>query len=167
MHWGHYLNYLFKRRHAGACPGGEQQSEIGMTLPAATPALARPTCRLGFPSQCRWCRRAAPPSHPTPCEKLVEIVVGVSDLRPRSSPTTPGSLDLRPQEQPAAAGTQARTPTSLLHPSITLLIPPLPCPTGANLPDFRLPQPPRACAVPLWHPDARPSVTAPPRCAGR
>ena len=134
--------------------GGERHGEIGMTLPADAPALARPTCRLGFFSRHRWCRRAAPPSHPTPCEKLLEIVVGVSDLRPCSSPSTAGSLELRPQEQPAAAGMQARTPTCLLHPSITLRIAPLPCPTGGNSPMLRRPQSPRVFPAPVCHSDS-------------
>ena len=113
------------------------------------------------PTHCRWLRRAAPRSHPFPRLTLV-LCVQVVTRRLGSVRPALGSLDTRPQRQPAAAGMQARTPTSLLHPSITLLIPPLPCPIWANLPDFRLPQPPRACAVPLWHPDARSSVTAPP-----
>ena len=132
-----------------------------MILPADAPAPARLTSRLGFLTS-EWRRRhAAPPSRPFPCENVVEFVVGVSDLRPRFSLTTLGSLEGCHAGQPAAAGEQARTPTCLLHLSVGCRIAPLPCPTGANLPNFRLPQPPRAYSVPPTHSDSGSTVTHP------
>ena len=137
---------------------GELTAWLEVILPADAPAPARLTSRLGFLAS-EWRRRhAAPPSRPTPSETVAEIVVGVSDLRPQFSSTTPGSLELRPQGQPAAAGEQARTPTSLLFPSITLLIASLRRPTGANSLVLCVPRSPRAFPVPLWHPDSGSSV---------
>ena len=130
--------------------GGERQGEIGMILPADAPALARPACRLGFPSHCRWRRRAAPRSHPFPRLTLV-LCVQVVTQRLGSVRPALGSLDMRPQRQPAAAGMQARTPTCLLDPSLTMLIPPPWRPSVANSPALRDPRPPRAFPVPRRH----------------
>ena len=147
---------------------GELTAGLEVILPADAPAPARLTSRLGFLTS-EWRRRhAAPPSRPIPSETLVEFVVGVSDLRPQFSSTTSGSLEGSAASQSAAAGEQARTPTCLLHLSVGCRIAPLPCPTGANLPKFRLPQPPRAYSVPPTHSDSGSTVThPPPRCAGR
>ena len=139
--------------NGGYCPWrcGELTAWLEVILPADAPAPARLTSRLGFLTS-EWRRRhAAPPSRPTPSETVAEIVVGVSDLRPQFSSTTPGSLELRPQEQPAAAGMQARTPTCLLDPSLTMLIPPPRRPSVANSPALRDPRPPRAFPVPMRH----------------
>ena len=145
--------------NGGYCPsaGGDRQGAIGMTLPADAPALARPTCRLGFPSHCRWRRRAAPPSHPFPRLTLVlfarVVTRGLESVR-----LVLRWLEMRTQGQPAAAGMQVRTPTSLLFPAITLLIASLRRPTGANSLVLCVPRSPRAFPVPLWHPDSGSSV---------
>ena len=70
-------------------------------------------------------------------------------------------MELRPQEQPAAAGMQARTPTCLLDPCITLLIAPPPCPSVTNSPGLRDPRPPRAFPVPMRHPEAGTTLRTP------
>ena len=70
-------------------------------------------------------------------------------------------LEMRPQGQPAAAGMQARTPTSLLFPSITLLIASLRRPTGANSLVLRVPRSPRAFPVPMRHPELGTALRTP------
>ena len=149
--------------NGGYCPGagGERPPWSEVILPADAPAPARLASGMGFPTS--WWRRrhAAPPSHPLPCTTVV-FTAQVVIARLLSSTPAAVSLDRSSASSPEAAGMQVCTPTHPLHLSVGWRIAPPPCPTGANLPDFRLPQPPRACAVPLWHPDARSSVTAPP-----
>ena len=148
---------------ADTCPGrcGELTAWLEVILPADAPAPARLASGMSFPTSIWRRRHAAPPSRPTPSETLVEFVVGVSDLRPQFSSTTSGSLEGSAASQSAAAGEQARTPTCLLHLSVGCRIAPPPCPTGANLPDCRLPQPPRAFPVPRWQSDCGSSVKHP------
>ena len=102
------------------------------------------------PTHCRWRRRAAPRSHPFPRLTLV-LCVQVVTRRLGSVRPALGSLDMRPQRQPAAAAMQARTPTCLLDPSLTMLIPPPRRPSVANSPALRDPRPPRAFPVPMRH----------------
>ena len=140
---------------------GELTAWLEVILPADAPAPARLASGMSFPTSIWRRRHAAPPSRPIPSETVVEFVVGVSDLRPRLSLTTSGSLEGCSTSQPAAAGVQARPPTCRLDLSLGWRIAPPPGPTGANSPMLRRPQSPRAFRVPLWHSDSGPSVKQP------
>ena len=131
-----------------------------MILPADAPAPARLASGMGFPTS--WWRRrhAAPPSHPLPCTTVV-FTAQVVIARLLSSTPAAVSLDRSSASSPEAAGMQVCTPTHPLLLSVGWRIAPPPCPTGANLPDCRLPQPPRAFPVPRWQSDCGSSVKHP------
>ena len=107
--------------NGGYCPsaGGERQGGIGMILPADAPALARPTCRLGFPSRLHWCRRAAPraalASLPSPNSRFMRAGCDSRSGIGSSGPQMVGNENAGPACSCGHAGAHAHLPPFPLY----------------------------------------------------
>ena len=147
---------------------GELTAWLEVILPADAPAPARLASGMSFPTSLWRRRHAAPPSHPLPCTTYRFYCAGcdckfvVFDACCCITGTKLSKLACSCRR----AG--VHTYTHLLDLSSGWRIAPLPCPTGANSPMLRPPQPPRVFPAPLCHSDSGSTrrLDTPSRCAG-